>query len=318
MNVDGVHAPRSTGVARYVRELAAALGPHGVRYRAAAAANGGRPHFHLANSSRRPLWQSLGTRRPYVVTVHDVVPRTRALRVPVAVVAPPTLWRAGAVVVHSSFAADLLRRELYEPRCRVEIVPHPARRPRDPDRRAARAALGWPLDAPVAVVPGVLKGAKLVRETLAAAAPLIAADEWRLALVGSLGERGLAEAADAAGAWLVPGPSDEDYERALVAADLVLVLRRESVGETNGPLLDALGAARAALATRVGSIPEVAGDAVAYCDASVDGIRGALRDLGTTAARGELEERASARAGRLGWDAAAARYAAIFREVFDG
>lgn len=316
MNVDGVHAPGSIGVARYVGELAAALGRHGVRYRPAPASNGGRTHFHLANSSRRPLWQSIHARRPYVVTVHDVVPRARALRVPSRLVMPLALRRAGAVVVHSRFAADLLLREADGLRGRIEVVPHPARRPDDADRIAARRALGWPPGAPIAVLPGVLKEAKLVHAAIAAAEPLIAAGEWRLALAGSVREDALAQRAAAAGAWLLRDPGDAEYERALVAADVVLVLRRESVGETNGPLLDALGAGRATLATAVGSIPEVAGDAVEYCDPSVEGIRAALREL-DAGARLELERRASARAAALDWDVAAAAHAELFAEVFD-
>ena len=72
---------------------------------------------------------------------------------------------------------------------------------------------------------------------------------------------------------MLPDPSDADYERAIVASDCVLCLRAGSVGETNGPLLDALGAGRAVLATATGSIPEVAGDAALYCDGTPDGIR---------------------------------------------
>jgi glycosyltransferase involved in cell wall biosynthesis len=316
VNVDGVHAPGSIGVARYVGELEAALRRHGVGYRPAPAPNGGWTHFHLANSSRRPLWQSIGARRPYVVTVHDVVPRARALRTPARLAMPLALRRAARVVVHSRFAADFLLREVGGLRGRVEVVPHPARRPADPDRAAARRALGWPLEPPIALLPGVLKAAKLVAEAIVAAEPLIRAGEWRLALAGPLRDQGLAESAASAGAWLLRDASDEEYERALVAADLVLVLRRESVGETNGPLLDALGAGRATLATCVGSIPEVAGDAVAYCEPSVDGIRAALRGL-DPGVRLELERRASARAAALDWDTAAAAHAELFREVFD-
>ena len=78
---------------------------------------------------------------------------------------------------------------------------------------------------------------------------------------------------------MLPGPDDADYERAIVAADCVLCLRSGSVGETNGPLLDALGAGRAVLATKTGSIPEVAGDAVDYCDGTEAGICAGLTAL---------------------------------------
>src|SRR5262249_62358068 len=94
-----------------------------------------------------------------------------------------------------------------------------------------------------------------------------------------LRDRATARAARDEGVLVVDTPDDEQYERAIVASDCVLCLRAGSVGETNGPLLDALGAGRAVLATPTGSIPEVAGDAVAYCDETDEGIRHGLARL---------------------------------------
>ena len=90
-----------------------------------------------------------------------------------------------------------------------------------------------------------------------------------------------------------------------------------SVGETNGPLLDALGAGRAVLATATGSIPEVAGDAALYCDGTPDAIQFGLAALSDSSARAELEQAASAKAAGLTWKASAAMHASLFREVFE-
>jgi glycosyltransferase involved in cell wall biosynthesis len=314
--VSGVRDPRSLGISRYATRLAEALAPEQIDYRLGDRAPGDElAHFHLANSSRALLRRRPRDGAPFVVTVHDVVPRTRAL-LPLyrALVYPRLARRVATVIVHSAFAADMLVRESETRPALIELIPHPARRPRHTDRAAARRALGWPEDSLLAVVPGVIKPAKLVREVLAAAAGV---PDWRIALAGSVADRGAARAARAQGALVLPFPDDADYERAIVAADCVLCLRSSSVGETNGPLLDALGAGRAVLATRTGSIPEVAGDAARFCDGSDGAIRAALAELSDSGSRRELEQAATRKVAALTWEASAAAHAALFREAFD-
>ncbi|MET0938402.1 MAG: glycosyltransferase [Gaiellaceae bacterium] len=312
--VEGVRDPRSLGISRYAIELAEALGQEQVDYRLDDHQTGDRPaHFHLANSSRALLRRAPSPDAPFFVTVHDVVPRTRAL-LPLyrALVYPRLARHAAGVIVHTAFAADMLVRELASRPAKMEVIPHPTRRPRDTDRVAARRALGWPLDALIAVVPGVIKPVKLVGEALAAVSD---APGWRMALAGRVADRGAAEAARAQDALVLAGPDDADYERAIVASDCVLCLRADSVGETNGPLLDALGAGRAVLATRMGSIPEVAGDAASYCAGTERAIHAGLVALSDPETRAELEAAATRSASGLTWKASAAAHAALFREV---
>jgi glycosyltransferase involved in cell wall biosynthesis len=314
--VHGIRNPGSLGVSRYAARLADALADEEVEYLPVSHARGDvRAHFHLANSSRSLLVSRTKQRAPFVVTVHDVVPRTRALH-PLyrARVYPQLARHAGAVVVHSAFAADLLVRKAGRRPRRLEVIPHPARIPSDTRRDAARQALGWPDDELIAVVPGVLKSAKLVREALTAVSHV---PGWRIALAGSFRDRSDEARARAEGALVVADPSDTEYERSIVGADCVLCLRSGSVGETNGPLLDALGAARAILATDTGSIREVARDAAVYCGGTEGAIRHALLQLSKADARAELERAAAKRAAELTWQASATDHAALFRELFD-
>jgi glycosyltransferase involved in cell wall biosynthesis len=311
----GVRDGRSLGIARYVSRLAEALGELGVAYAPAdAPVRDTLSHFHLGNSSRRAARQAAFERRPSLLTVHDVVPRTRALSALYRLaVYPLAVGRAARVVVHSRFAADLLVREAGVDRRSVEVVPLPATAFASVDREASRRALGLEGDAPLFVLPGVIKGAKLVAEAVEAAAPLLAAGRLRLLLAGRVADRRAAEAARAAGAAVLASPDDAAYAHAIAAADCVLVLRSRSVGETNGPLLDAIGAGRAALASEVGSIPEVA----AGCARLVprDGLRAGLEELVCRSARAELACRAEARARELTWAASAARHAELLGEL---
>jgi glycosyltransferase involved in cell wall biosynthesis len=312
MIVTAIRNEGSVGIERYVRHLADALDARGVEYLPS-----DRPqtanHWHLANSSRGAIVQAPRQRRPYVVTVHDIEPRTRLL-LPAyrRFVYPMVVAHAARVVVHSAFAADLLRRHIDLPPSRVEVVPHAAPVPRVRDRAAARELLAWPAAIPTAVLPGAARSVKLVREAIDAAAGA----EWRLVLVGEPRDRELLRHARESGVTVLQSPSDSTYEAAIAAADVVLVLRRGTVGETNGPLLDALGAGRAVLATPTGSIPEVAGDAAFYCDPTTESIRDGLRRLLDEPLRGELEQVSRTRGAALDWQSAADAHRHVFDEVF--
>jgi glycosyltransferase involved in cell wall biosynthesis len=318
MTVVGVRAETSLGVRRYCDRLQDALAVVGVDYRPAERPHKERrTHWHFANSSRRPLWQALPVREPLLVTVHDVRPRARVLEPAYRLAVHPLVYRrAGAVVVHSRFAADMLVADARVPADRIRVVPHPASEFRGLSRAEARRRLGWDGDRPIAVVPGVLKQAKLVGETLAAAEPLVRKGGWRLAFVGHVADASVGRAARADGALVEEDPDDATYEHALLAADAVLVLRAGSVGESNGPLLDALGAGRAVLATATGSIPEVAGEAAVFCEPEALSIRRGLEALRDPHARRELEARARSRAAALSWAESAHEHAALFSELF--
>lgn len=314
LSISGVANPSSAGIWRYAVDLADALGDTDVAYPLGARASGGPTHFHLGNSSRAFLRQAHTLRSPFAVTVHDVVPRTAAL-LPLyrCLVYPAFRKSTSTTIVHSTFAADMLVREGGMPR-RLEVIHLPAARPRTVDRLAARRRLAWSEDEFIVVLPGVIKGAKLIGEAVAAAAGMASV---RLALAGRIADRSAAREAERRGALVLHDLDDAAFEGAIVAADCILCLRAGSVGETNKPLLDALGAGRAVLATPTGSIPEVAGDAVQYCDGTAAGIRQGLLELANMEARVELERAARRRAAALSWHGSAALHAELFREVFD-
>jgi glycosyltransferase involved in cell wall biosynthesis len=315
--VTGVRSASSVGVVRYVDRLTELLAAAGVDYvPSEAPVPGLGTHLHFANSSRTVLWDVAATRST-IVTVHDVLPRTGALTIFYRRLAYPLLRRAAATIVHSAFAADLLRSLGARPR-RLEVISHPASSFSSLDRSAARRALGWESGSPVFVLPGVLKAAKLVAPALEAAAPLLASGALRLVLVGTAVDQELVHRVRALGALILESPSREDYERAIVAADCVLVLRDGSVGETNGPLMDALGAGRPVLATATGSIPELAEAAARYCLPTTAAIRAGLVALCDPDERARHAEAARRRAQLFDGGSVAAAHLDLFRDVFDG
>ena len=316
--VAGVHDPRSLGIHQYVDRLSTAITALGHPYRSAPRPERGEGcHFHLGNSTRSVVLLAARQRRGFLATVHDVVPRTRALR-PLhrAVIAPLSVRRAGRVVVHSRHAADLLLASVGLDAARIEIIPFPAARPAPGDRDSARRHLGLDPDGPpLFVLTGVLKEAKLVRETLCASAPLIAAGRARLLLAGAVTNDALPGEATRAGAILLRNPPPGDYEQAILAADAAICVRGDSVGETNAPLLEAIGAGRPSLVTDVGSAPEVAGASARVVSPSVRGIRAGLSALLDDDERRQRAASARARAAELTWEQAARRHVELLEEL---
>jgi glycosyltransferase involved in cell wall biosynthesis len=313
-----VHDPRSLGVHLYVERLAQAISALGVPYRSAARADRGEScHFHLANSTRAIVPLAACARRGFLLTVHDVVPRAAALRpLQRAVVGPLCIRRAGRVIVHSEHAATLLTHSAGIGRTAIEVIPHPAAPPPEGDRASARAALGIADDGPpLFMLPGVLKPAKLVRETLQAASPLIASGHARLLLSGRVLDEQLPREAARAGAAVMRNPDQDRYDQAILAADAVISVRADSVGESNAPLLEAIGAGRASLITAVGSAPEVAGASARVVAPTPAGIRAGLEALLDPGERGQRAAAARERAAELTWQAAARRHIEVLEEV---
>src|SRR5262249_42819750 len=145
--IAAVRSAKSVGVVSYVDRLAASLDEIGVDYRPCERApRGPAAHLHLANSSRRVLWDAATSPSP-LVTVPDVLPRTEALTPFYRRLVYPLLRQATVTIVHSRFAADLLRRVNGEG-ARVEVIPHPVATFASLDRGAARRALGWEGETP--------------------------------------------------------------------------------------------------------------------------------------------------------------------------
>ena len=103
----------------------------------------------------------------------------------------------------------------------------------------------------------------------------------------------------------------------LAGADVVAY---PSLGEGFGlPVLEAMAAGGCVLTTRELSLPEVGGDAVAYCGTSENSIAAALRDLLDDAGRrAELRAAALERAALFTWDAAAQAHVVAFEAAAAG
>jgi glycosyltransferase involved in cell wall biosynthesis len=200
-----------------------------------------------------------------VVSIHNPLPRpgdpARLARL------EPLLAGADAVVVHSEAARAALAGRRPPPGALRLVPPAIPVRPLGLERRlSARARLGLPADAPVALFFGLLrpyKGLDLLIEAFAGVARRLPAA--RLLISGAprrplgplrraVAEAGLTPRVDLEPRYLDP---EEAVDR-FAAADVVVL--PYLAASQSGVLGDALGYARAVVATRVGGLPEMVED----------------------------------------------------------
>lgn len=246
--------PKSLGPRRVADLLADSLCARGVEARLVVRPGAtGRCNVHLANSSRSFL-AVLARRRGWLVTLHDVMARDPRVRRALQPVMTRVLARHH-VVVHSRFAADLLRDVGYRGHLGVVPLVNPVVVPDEPTRLALRSRLLGDREGPLLVLAGVLKATKGVADAVQAAASVPHA---RIVLMGAIADADTARAVERASANVtaIGAADDVRFSHVLAAADAVLLPRSSFVGETSGPtvMAHALGTPIAML--DAGSAPE--------------------------------------------------------------
>jgi glycosyltransferase involved in cell wall biosynthesis len=231
-----------------------------------------------------------------------------------------SLRRARRCITPSAATRDELARVAGADAGRVDVahlgvdaarfhVPPPA------ERAALRRHLG--VDGPFIAFLGTLEPRKNVPALVRAWAQLPAPPA--LVLAGGAGwDTGI----DAAVAEV---PAGHDLHRpGYLPIELLAALLGEaelvaypSLGEGFGlPVLEAMASGAAVLTTRLLSLPEVGGDAVAYCGTDPGSIRDGLAALLADPARREdLGRRALERAAGFDWDSCARAHLASYREA---
>lgn len=255
--------PGSLGIRRHAEELATALRNMGQPARVAARLDGPEPvHFDFGNASRS-LLPSMARRRGDLVTVHDVVPRAGWVRYLLAPAQARVLARHH-VVVHSQYSAQLLRR--YVPRLQPLVIPlaHQVKKGQGSQDNGLRQNKS---DRRVVIMAGVLKQAKGVGELVVAAS---GHPDLQVVLVGWVSDKATERTLSSLPENVshIRADDDESFLGMLASADFVLAMKRESVGEASGPVVQAhlLGTPVAGL--RVGSLPEYCGPGDVLLDPS--------------------------------------------------
>lgn len=287
------------------------------------------PHYTMPILARRKY--------PIVVTMHDMTFFTSP-EVHVGVkgrffrhtIRQSTKDATGIIVPSIATKDEMVRLVAADPQ-RITVAYHGVDHARfhpvsDAEVARVRATLDLPEGMPYIGFLGTLEPRKNVPALIAAwvlaAERLPAEVRPALVLAGAKGWDSHVEAAlDAVPDGLVcrvPGylPLD-DLPGFLAGAQ---VLAYPSLGEGFGlPVLEAMACGACVLTTRRLSLPEVGGDAVAYCEPDVDSIADALVALCTDPARrAALTQAAIARAQTFTWDRAAMEHLQAYERAVDG
>lgn len=270
------------------------------------------------------------TRRRRVVTVHDVTffsepdvhrPLKRVFfRAWIRVSA--TL--ADTIITPSLATAEALRRAVGHPAAPLAVAHHGVdhSRFRPPETTAIDATLArHGLRRPYVLFLGTLEPRKHVPALIRAHARIAAesADAPLLVIAGAPGWETETEAAVSEH----PHPAAVRLLGYIDGGDVVPLLGGAAVvaypssGEGFGlPVLEAMAVGAAVLTTRRLAIPEVAEDAVAYCEPEPGSIETGLRHLlADEPARARLRTRALERAADFSWQRSASTHRAVYRAV---
>jgi glycosyltransferase involved in cell wall biosynthesis len=272
--------------------------------------------LHCSSSSAPPI-----VGRPFVVTVHDIIPLmfddgqsvAHALRFERSL--RSALRRADAVIaVSDSTRRDLVARFGVRPE-RIDVI-HWGADPVDPPPAVAPASalvLAFGGDAPRKNTSGVLAGFAHASKRVPAA---------RLALVGLSGAKKRAEYEALANRLGIADKvrfegyvSDADLQRLYgEAAALFYPSLYEGFGM---PVVEAMASGVPVVASNLTSIPEVVGDAGVLVDPRDEAAAGEAlaKVLGDPARRAQLRARGLERARALSWDDCARKTAAVFERV---
>ncbi|MSV30606.1 MAG: glycosyltransferase, partial [Bryobacterales bacterium] len=173
------------------------------------------------------------------------------------------LERSKALVVHSQFMVDEMRRQGFQGP--IARIPHGAWIP-DADRFGFRHRLGVDPSSPLIGIFGFLKPYKRIAESLRALRRLVRLEpSAKMILVGEphpeLRVQELIDSLGLEGHVRVLGFTPiEDFVGYLAACDIVLNLRYPTVGESSGSLLRALGLGKAVMVSDIGSFAEFPDD----------------------------------------------------------
>ena len=186
---------------------------------------------------------------------------------------------ASGVIVTSEHARSLLLRtgQLGGARCRVTCIPRSARQVSDAERRRAREALGIAESEVLVLGLGYMNERKLSAELIDAWLRRDSRLPARLAMVGDAEAgygRTLRQRIDASARpseiCMTGYVSEEDFERHLTGADVVVQLRRGSRGEASSAALSAMANGIPLVASRHGSFAEIPDEVCVHVDDPLD------------------------------------------------
>jgi glycosyltransferase involved in cell wall biosynthesis len=293
-----LYNPESLGIGRYAKGLEGAMQQLG--WEPAGAADADLWHVHYGNSSRLFPMLLRPTRKPVVLTVHDVLPRSPRLRRLVgAGIARAWQRKASVTVVHNSYARQLLGGK-------AEVVPMYAFSSLQSPRQHAGLRVG------VFGRFAAHKGLSWVQEAFRSIPPTA---PIHLTLCG---QGAAQQGAEWGNVTVIDRPTNEQFDRELATMDLIVAARLDSVGESSALIPQALASGVAVLYNPESARQNDIGGAGIEVRSSAE-LRDALLQLAADPQRlRRLQARALETGAALALSQIAKRYDALYAAALGG
>ncbi|WP_292375902.1 glycosyltransferase family 4 protein [Methanosarcina sp. UBA411] len=223
-------------------------------------------NFHFSNSTRRILLTlPLFCSRVKIITVHDVIPRTKNVPLPLTKLVYRYLnLFSDAFIVHSEHAkALLLLTAPFVPDGSIYVIPHGCSILEEYDINILRSKYGFSKDEIIFTMIGALKKAKGQVDVIKTFSKL-SLENSKLVIIGkavdNISKAELQNLNDENIVYL-GFLEDEVMMDYIKLSNALISYRLESVGDSSGPVAIAVGAGKPIICSSVGALPEIVNDA---------------------------------------------------------
>ena len=283
MKIIEVTDKNSKAILEYVNELATQLSNHQItvkvsHWKSAPFEKGDWYHFHFSNSTYKVIFPLLVTQGACVVTIHDVMPRKKFSK---QFISPMLFWiinkKAKKIIVHSQHAKKLLHKNYpFVKQEKVIVIPLGCfpNISSESKKSSVRKILQIPQQSILFLYVGYIKKSKGIVETVKAFKK-ISDKNSLLYIVGKTTDNETStflSNIQESNIKYLGFQTNKMLNNMLIASDVIVNFRLDSVGETSASVVKALSMGKPVLATDIGSNKEVIGNAGMYCKPKVQSI----------------------------------------------
>lgn len=275
-------------------------------------------HFHFSNSTRHilltlPFFRS----RFKVITVHDIVPRSK--KIPPLVIKLIYIYMnifTNQFIVHSKFAKKLLLETApFIQSNKIVVIPHGCEIVNDIDTGALRRKYGYSMDTTIFSMVGYIKKSKGQLDVIEVFEK-INKPNIKLLIIGKVVDeisKNKIENLDCEAIEYLGFLDDKKLFDYMKLSDCLISYRLDSVGESSGPMSIAIGMAKPILCSNCGSFPEIIENSGIVVNNLLE-LKEAITELSDTSIRNKITEFAKTHREKYSWNSISFEHINIYKK----